>query len=104
MAYVWLTQHMTKWRVGFQREIAKAESAVSSKAVESFRSFEAVKMFSSEQRETLSYDRLRHELQEASIRTKWMICVFHFGQNTIMGLGLLVGSVLTIRDSAYSKL
>jgi ABC-type multidrug transport system fused ATPase/permease subunit len=102
-AYVWLTQAITKWRVGHQREIVRAENAVSSKAVETFSSFEAVKMFSTERREVGKYETLRYELQEASVKTRWLICAFHFGQNVIMGLGLVLGMLLTIHDGA-SKL
>lgn len=95
---MWLTQLITKWRVGYQREVADAQNAISSKAVETFSSFEAVKIFSTERREIYQYDQLRRELQEASIKTKWLICTLHFGQNVVMGIGLVVGMILTVQD------
>ncbi len=90
---------ITKWRVNYQREIARAQRSISAKAVETFESYEAVKTFSTETYEVATYDRLREELQAASVKNKWLICVFYFGQNVVMGLGLVVGMVLTIRDS-----
>lgn len=102
MIYICFTKMITKWRAGYQREIARAKSAISSKAVESFASFEAVKMFSSERREVQNYNKLRHELQEASVRTKWMLCCFYFGQSTITAFALVVGMILTVYDSTHT--
>lgn len=89
---------ITKWRAGYQREITKAQSAISSKAVETFTSFETVKMFSTERREVQNYNKLRHDLQEASVKTKWMLCLFYFGQSTITGFALVIGMILTVHD------
>lgn len=87
-----------KWRVRHQKKVVKASTAVSSKAVETLTSFEAIKMFATERLETIQYSELRRELQNASIETKWLLCMFQFGQSIVMGTGLLVGMTLTVQD------
>lgn len=98
LLYIWLTQVITKWRVRHQKRVANASTAVSSKAVETLTSFEAIKMFATERLETVQYSELRRELQNASIETKWLMCMFQFGQSIVMGVGLLVGMTLTVQD------
>lgn len=92
---------MTKWRVRHQKNIAKAATAVSSKAVETLTSFEAIKMFATERLETIQYSELRLDLQNASIETKWLMCLFEFGQSVVAGVGLLVGMAMTVQDGEF---
>lgn len=58
-------------------------------------------MFAREKQEISVYNRLRQELEHASVRTKGLICVFYFGQNVIVSLSVLIGMIITTYDGSY---
>lgn len=53
-------------------------------------------------REVQKCNKLRYELQEASVKTEWMLCCFCFGQSTIAAFALVVGLIMTVYDCTHT--
>ena len=96
--FVSLTVVLTRWRVGFRRQMANLDAVVSGKAVDSLLNFETVKHFNAEHFEISSYLASLKEYLVADWICQTSLIALNTVQNSLISIGaLFVGSYLTIQ-------
>ncbi|KAF8358397.1 hmt-1 [Pristionchus pacificus] len=96
IAYLVCTIKVTEWRTKFQREMNEKDNASSAIGTDSLLNYETVKYYGNEQFET---DRFRQSIvqyQEAEWKSNASLMMLNVVQNSLIGVGMTVGSILVV--------
>lgn len=87
--YIVFTIVVTEWRTNFRRQMNDLDSKANQRAVDSLINYETVKYFSNEQFEAIRYDENLKKYAQAAIKSQKSLAILNFGQQTIIGIGLI---------------
>ncbi|AME23794.1 ABCB family ABC transporter ATP-binding protein/permease [Burkholderia sp. PAMC 26561] len=87
--YVIFTIKLTEWRTHFRRTMNELDSRANSRAIDSLLNYETVKYFGNEEWEAQRYDENLLRYRAAAIRSQRSLSVLNFGQQFIIGTGLV---------------
>lgn len=106
--YTVFTFATTHWRTQFRKQMNQADTAASSKAIDSLLNFETVKYFGNEEHEAQKYAKFLKQYGNAHVKTQGSLSLLNFGQNAIFSTALtaimlmtshqIVGGTMTIGD------
>lgn len=106
--YTVFTFATTHWRTRFRKQMNRADTAASSKAIDSLLNFETVKYFGNEEHEAQKYAQFLKQYGNAHVKTQGSLSLLNFGQNAIFSIALtaimlmtsheIAGGVMTIGD------
>jgi ATP-binding cassette subfamily B protein len=88
-AYIVFTVKVTEWRTRFRRTMNELDSRANSRAIDSLINYETVKYFGNEEWETRRYDENLQRYRKAAIRSQNSLSFLNFGQQAIIGTGLV---------------
>jgi ATP-binding cassette, subfamily B, heavy metal transporter len=88
-AYIVFTVKVTEWRTHFRRTMNELDSRANSRAIDSLLNYETVKYFGNEEWEAKRYDENLQRYRAAAIKSQNSLSVLNFGQQTIIGVGLV---------------
>ncbi len=100
-SYVVFTIVVTEWRTNFRRQMNELDSKANQRAVDSLINFETVKYFGNEQYEALRYDDNLRRYAQAAVKSQKSLALLNFGQQTIIGIGLIC--ILGLASSGVAK-
>ncbi|SAK42329.1 ABC transporter-like protein [Caballeronia glebae] len=89
VTYIVFTVKVTEWRTHFRRTMNDLDSKANSRAIDSLLNYETVKYFGNEEWETRRYDENLRRYRAAAIKSQRSLSMLNFGQQTIIGLGLV---------------
>ncbi|WP_233864556.1 ABCB family ABC transporter ATP-binding protein/permease [Paraburkholderia adhaesiva] len=89
VAYIVFTVKVTEWRTHFRRTMNELDSRANSRAIDSLLNYETVKYFGNEEWETRRYDENLHRYRAAAIKSQHSLSALNFGQQAIIGTGLV---------------
>ncbi len=89
VAYIVFTVKLTEWRTHFRRTMNELDSRANSRAIDSLINYETVKYFGNEEWETQRYDENLERYRRAAVRSQHSLSLLNFGQQTIIGAGLV---------------
>ncbi|KND54979.1 Lipid A export ATP-binding/permease protein MsbA [Candidatus Paraburkholderia kirkii] len=89
VAYIMFTVKVTEWRTHFRRTMNDLDSKANSRAIDSLLNYETVKYFGNEEWETRRYDENLQRYRAAAIKSQRSLSLLNFGQQTIIGIGLV---------------
>ncbi|UTA48427.1 ABC transporter ATP-binding protein/permease [Simiduia sp. 21SJ11W-1] len=98
VAYVAYSVWATEWRTGFVREANQAESASSSRSVDSLLNYETVKYFGNEGYEAQCYDRELAAWEQARRKNRLSLFALNGGQALIVALAMTAMMVLAAQQ------
>lgn len=87
--YIVFTVKVTEWRTHFRRTMNDLDSKANSRAIDSLLNYETVKYFGNEEWETRRYDENLQRYRAAAIKSQRSLSMLNFGQQMIIGLGLV---------------
>ncbi|WJF90711.1 ABC transporter ATP-binding protein/permease [Paraburkholderia bonniea] len=87
--YITFTIKVTEWRTHFRRTMNDLDSRANSRAIDSLLNYETVKYFGNEAWETERYDENLKRYRSAAIKSQNSLSVLNFGQQAIIGTGLV---------------
>ncbi len=87
--YIVFTVKVTEWRTHFRRTMNELDSRANSRAIDSLLNYETVKYFNNEDWETRRYDENLKRYRAAAIKSQNSLSVLNFGQQAIIGTGLV---------------
>lgn len=93
--YTAFTFGTTHWRTRFRKEMNKADTAASSKAVDSLLNYETVKYFGNEEHEKQKYAQFLKQYGNAHVKTQASLSLLNFGQNAIFSVALTTIMLMT---------
>lgn len=93
--YAVFTFGTTHWRTRFRKEMNAADTAASSRAIDSLLNFETVKYFGNEQHEAQQYAKYLKQYGNAHVKTQGSLSFLNFGQNAIFSAALATIMVMT---------
>ena len=99
--YIIFTIVVTEWRTNFRRQMNDLDSKANQRAVDSLINFETVKYFGNEQYEALRYDENLKNYAQAAVSSQKSLAILNFGQQTIIGVGLIC--ILGLASSGVAK-
>jgi len=99
--YIIFTIVVTEWRTNFRRQMNDLDSKANQRAVDSLINFETVKYFGNEQYEALRYDENLKNYAQAAVKSQKSLAILNFGQQTIIGVGLIC--ILGLASSGVAK-
>lgn len=99
--YIIFTIVVTEWRTNFRRQMNDLDSKANQRAVDSLINFETVKYFGNEQYEALRYDENLKNYAQAAVKSQKSLAILNFGQQTIIGIGLIC--ILGLASSGVAK-
>ncbi len=99
--YIVFTIVVTEWRTNFRRQMNDLDSKANQRAVDSLINFETVKYFGNEQYEALRYDENLKKYAQAAVKSQKSLALLNFGQQTIIGIGLIC--ILGLASSGVAK-
>jgi len=99
--YIIFTIVVTEWRTNFRRQMNDLDSKANQRAVDSLINFETVKYFGNEQYEALRYDENLKNYAQAAVKSQKSLAMLNFGQQTIIGVGLIC--ILGLASSGVAK-
>lgn len=94
-AYTVFTFGTTQWRTRFRKQMNEADTAASSKAVDSLLNFETVKYFGNEEHEAQQYAAHLKQYGNAHIKTQGSLSLLNFGQSAIFSAALTTIMLMT---------
>jgi ATP-binding cassette, subfamily B, heavy metal transporter len=80
---------VTEWRTHFRRTMNDLDSKANSRAIDSLLNYETVKYFGNEDWEARRYDENLQRYRAAAIKSQRSLSMLNFGQQTIIGTGLV---------------
>jgi ABC-type transport system involved in Fe-S cluster assembly fused permease/ATPase subunit len=89
VTYIVFTIKLTEWRTHFRRTMNELDSKANSRAIDSLLNYETVKYFGNEEWEARRYDENLRRYRTAAIRSQRSLSVLNFGQQAIIGTGLV---------------
>ena len=92
--YLLFTIQITEWRTKFRRAMNEKDNVTKAKAVDSLLNFETVKYYGQEEYEGRRFATAIVNYQKAEWQSLVSLNVLNSGQNIIITLGLLAGSLL----------
>ena len=98
VAYVGYSVLATEWRTKHVRQMNKAESASSTRAVDSLLNYETVKYFTNEQYEASHYDRELATWEQARRKNRLSLFTLNSGQQLIISIAITVTMILAAMD------
>jgi ATP-binding cassette, subfamily B (MDR/TAP), member 7 len=87
-SYTAFTFATTQWRTHFRKEMNRADTDASSKAVDSLLNYETVKYFGNEEHEAAQYETHLKKYGEAHVKTQSSLSALNFGQSAIFSVAL----------------
>lgn len=93
--YTLFTFGTTHWRIRFRKEMNQADTAASSRAIDSLLNYETVKYFGNEEHEAKKYSRFLKQYGNAHVKTQASLSFLNFGQNAIFSTALTVVMLMT---------
>lgn len=93
--YTIFTFGTTHWRTRFRKEMNRADTAASSKAIDSLLNFETVKYFGNEEHETQQYAQFLKQYGNAHVKTQSSLSLLNCGQNVIFSTALTTIMLMT---------
>ncbi|WP_133647432.1 ABCB family ABC transporter ATP-binding protein/permease [Paraburkholderia flava] len=87
--YIVFTVKVTEWRTHFRRTMNDLDSRANSRAIDSLLNYETVKYFGNEEWEAKRYDENLKRYRAAAIKSQSSLSALNFGQQTIIGTGLV---------------
>jgi ABC-type transport system involved in Fe-S cluster assembly fused permease/ATPase subunit len=87
--YIVFTVKLTEWRTHFRRTMNDLDSRANSRAIDSLLNYETVKYFGNEEWEAQRYDENLKRYRAAAIKSQNSLSVLNFGQQAIIGTGLV---------------
>ena len=87
--YIAFTVKVTEWRTHFRRTMNELDSRANSRAIDSLLNYETVKYFGNEEWEAKRYDENLKRYRAAAIKSQNSLSFLNFGQQTIIGAGLV---------------
>lgn len=93
--YTVFTFGTTHWRTAFRKQMNRADTAASSKAVDSLLNFETVKYFGNEEHEAQNYAQFLKQYGNAHVKTQASLSFLNFGQNAIFSTALTTIMLMT---------
>jgi ABC-type transport system involved in Fe-S cluster assembly fused permease/ATPase subunit len=88
-AYIAFTIKVTEWRTHFRRTMNELDSRANSRAIDSLLNYETVKYFGNEEWEAQRYDENLRRFRAAAIKSQKSLSALNFGQQAIIGVGLV---------------
>lgn len=98
--YTVFTFATTSWRSTFRKQMNDADSAATSKAVDSLLNYETVKYFGNEEHEVKQYEQFLKKYGNAHVNTQTSLSFLNFGQNAIFSLALTTIMLMTSQQIA----
>ncbi|KLE34923.1 ABCB family ABC transporter ATP-binding protein/permease [Aurantiacibacter luteus] len=92
VAFVWLTQRITEWRVKLRKDMNDLDGQAMARAVDSLLNYETVKYFGAEAREHARYSNTARQYAEAAIKTENSLGLLNIVQALVMNL-LMAGAM-----------
>ncbi|SMF98304.1 ABCB family ABC transporter ATP-binding protein/permease [Burkholderia singularis] len=89
VAYIAFTVKVTEWRTHFRRTMNELDSRANARAIDSLINYETVKYFGNEEWEARRYDENLARFRRAAIRSQHSLSLLNFGQQAIIGTGLV---------------
>ncbi|CCD38864.1 Lipid A export ATP-binding/permease protein MsbA [Candidatus Paraburkholderia kirkii UZHbot1] len=89
VTYIVFTVKVTEWRTHFRHTMNELDSKANSRAIDSLLNYETVKYFGNEVWETRRYDENLQRYRAAAIKSQRSLSILNFGQQTIIGMGLV---------------
>jgi len=93
-AYVFFSVIATEWRTNFVREMNKAQSQTSTRAIDSLLNFETVKYFNNEEYEAERYDEDLEAWEKARRRNRLSMFGLNGGQALIIAISITASMIL----------
>lgn len=87
--YITFTVKVTEWRTHFRRTMNDLDSRANSRAIDSLLNYETVKYFGNEEWEAKRYDENLKRYRAAAIKSQNSLSALNFGQQAIIGTGLV---------------
>jgi ATP-binding cassette subfamily B protein len=87
--YIVFTVKVTEWRTHFRRTMNELDSRANARAIDSLLNYETVKYFGNEEWEAKRYDENLKRYRTAAIKSQRSLSFLNFGQQTIIGAGLV---------------
>ncbi len=104
LLYIGFSVIATEWRTGYLRQMNQAESAASTRAIDSLLNFETVKYFTNEADEAARYDRGLAEWEQARRRNRLSLFALNGGQSLIIAVAMTAALVLAATDVAQGAM
>ncbi len=101
--YIGFTFWVTEWRIQFRREMNKQDTEANTKAIDSLLNYETVKYFGNEGHEANRFDRAMQRYERAAIKNQVTLSGLNIGQNSIIGIGLVVVMLMSAYDMASGR-
>lgn len=102
--YTMFTFATTHWRTRFRKQMNDADSAATSKAIDSLLNFETVKYFGNEDHETKQYASYLKQFGNAHVKTQASLSFLNFGQNAIFSAALTAIMLMTSQEIATGSM
>ncbi|QIZ76495.1 ABCB family ABC transporter ATP-binding protein/permease [Ferrimonas lipolytica] len=96
--YISFSVVATEWRTSFVRQMNAAESASSTRAIDSLINFETVKYFANEQNEADAYDEGLAKWEQARRKNRLSLFALNGGQSLIIAIAMTSAMVLAASD------
>ncbi len=96
ITYVTFSVKITNWRKAFLREANTADSASSSRAIDSLLNYETVKYYTNESYEANRYDANLKQLEQAKRKNRWSLFALNGGQALIIALSMTAMMLLAV--------
>ncbi|WP_028115500.1 ABCB family ABC transporter ATP-binding protein/permease [Ferrimonas senticii] len=96
--YIGFSLVATEWRTGFVRKMNEAESASSTRAIDSLINFETVKYFANERSEAAAYDQGLAQWELARRQNRLSLFALNAGQSLIIAIAMTAALVLAAND------
>ncbi|KAI0562481.1 ATP-binding cassette transporter subfamily B member 9 group ATM protein PpABCB9 [Gracilaria domingensis] len=102
--YTIFTFGTTHWRTRFRKEMNQADTAASSRAIDSLLNYETVKYFGNEDHETEKYAQFLRQYGNAHVKTQASLSFLNFGQNAIFSTALTTIMLMTSHHIAQGSM
>jgi len=96
VAFIWVTQAITEWRVKLRKEMNDLDGTAMSRAVDSLLNYETVKYFGAEHREQARYAKSTGAYAEAAIKTENSLALLNIVQASILNLMMGAGMAWSV--------
>ncbi|MCF2949638.1 ABC transporter ATP-binding protein/permease [Paraglaciecola aquimarina] len=104
LSYVSYSVKATDWRTKYVREVNKADSSSSSRAIDSLLNYETVKYFNNEEYEANRYDTDLSTWENARRKNRLSLFALNGGQATIIALSMTCMMALAAYQVAHGKM